>query len=326
MRDIFYFIRELYPKNTPFVICTIIEKQGSTPRKEGAAMVVNRQGLVYGTIGGGAIEHRAILRAQEIMDTKINCNEKYILTKNEIEDLGMVCGGMNQIHFEYISNNEKFCGLDPNRPAYIVYHLSNHTGFDLFYQDKWLTENTEDLDIDLCKKKSSTVFSHNKNQYFSLKLFESSRAFLFGGGHVSRALSKLLDFLNFEVHIVENRKEFLQAEDFPRKAILHFVEYDNLDTLDISSSDYCCVLTRGHISDNEVVNQLLIKEPKYLGVIGSRKKSILLFTRLMEEGYKEEQVKKIHAPIGVDIAAETPEEIAVSIAAEMIQKRNGEIK
>lgn len=322
MNDIFYYIRELYPKNTPFVICTIFKKQGSTPRKEGAAMIVNDSGLVYGTIGGGAIEHEAILQAKKIMNSRQNSDEKYILTKNDARDIGMVCGGMNFVHFEYVKDNRCFLQLNPRSTSYIAYHLFRDIPFELFYEKRWLTDNPLDLTLEQCQKNNHSVLSVEENEVFVTKLFDSSRAYLFGGGHVSRAVSNILDFLNFEVHIVENRKEFLNESDFPKGARLHLLDYEHLESLDIRPSDYCCVLTRGHASDGAVVRQLIAKQPKYLGVIGSKRKSLLLFKQLQEEGFEKEEIQQIHAPIGIEIGAETPEEIAISIASQIIQIRN----
>ncbi|MDO5714987.1 MAG: XdhC family protein [Tissierellia bacterium] len=325
MKNLFTYIRECYPKNTPFLIATVTKKTGSAPRGAGSHMLVDSKGLQYGTIGGGAIEYAAIQEAIQALNKKNNLTKKYILTEKDAMNLGMVCGGQNEIHFEYFESNDIFINMKSDEKKYIVYNTTKNTPCIIMDSER-LQSFTEKNSLPKNWKRIScfTVENHG-NIYFVQKMFLSSSIYIFGGGHVSRALAPILNYLNFNLCIIENRKEFLKSEDFPANSILHLMEYDNITDLNIDAEDYVCVMTRGHASDEVVVEQILKINPKYLGVIGSRRKTKLMKQKLLDKGFSKALVDSIHGPIGMDISAETPEEIAISIAGEIIKIKNTEV-
>ncbi len=150
-------------------------------------------------------------------------------------------------------------------------------------------------------------------------------AYIFGGGHVSYALEPILRHIGFDTIVIDDREEYANPERFPYAvktlAVESFAEAFEQITFDEHS--YIVIVTRGHKGDLEVLREALKQKRAYLGMIGSRKKNHLLFDILTEEGVSREQLEKVYAPIGEHIYAETPEEIGVSIAAEMIKVRAG---
>ncbi len=150
------------------------------------------------------------------------------------------------------------------------------------------------------------------------------RLILLGGGHVSLALSRIAVPVGFEVIVADDRPIFANAERFPTATRVICDSFENaIHDIGIRSSDYVCVLTRGHRWDRQCVCQLLDGVmPSYLGMIGSRRRVIGMKESLIEDGYTEQQLAALHAPIGLPIGAVTPEEIAVSIVAELIQHRS----
>lgn len=152
---------------------------------------------------------------------------------------------------------------------------------------------------------------------------EKSRAFIFGGGHVAKALEPVLRHVDFETWIIDDRAEYANGDRFPQaEATIVCDGFDHcFDHIPVDENSYIVIVTRGHKGDLQVLRQALQLPHAYLGMIGSRRKNKLLFDALREEGVSEEALQEVHAPIGLDIGSETPEEIGVSIAAEMIQAR-----
>ena len=158
---------------------------------------------------------------------------------------------------------------------------------------------------------------------------ERSKAYIFGGGHVAKALEPVLRHVDFDIYIIDDREEYANAERFPEAAATVVCEdfdhcFDALQSagIDPEEDSYLIIVTRGHRGDLSVLRQALRRPFAYLGMIGSRRKNNLLFDTLREEGVGEELLAKVHAPIGLEIGSETPEEIGVSIAAEIIQVRS----
>ena len=148
--------------------------------------------------------------------------------------------------------------------------------------------------------------------------------YLFGAGHISTWLAPLAKMSGFRVVVIDDREEFCNAERFPQADELLVVPFTEVfNRLAVSPSSYLAILTRGHIFDHTVLRSALRYSPAYIGMIGSRRKIDILYRSLLEEGVSPASLQKVHAPIGLPIGAESPEEIAICIAAELIQVRAG---
>ena len=155
---------------------------------------------------------------------------------------------------------------------------------------------------------------------------KSGKVYIFGGGHVSQALVPVLASVGFRCVVLEDREEFLQKELFPGAWEVRRVCNDRIsETVKIREEDYVCILTRGHKDDMIIQAQVLQTKASYIGVIGSRRKAAAVAAVLKEKYHiSSEELKRVHTPIGLPIGAETPAEIAVSIAAELIRCRAGQ--
>jgi xanthine dehydrogenase accessory factor len=152
----------------------------------------------------------------------------------------------------------------------------------------------------------------------------SPTAFLFGCGHISVIVSKIGAMAGFQVVAVDDRAEFACEERFPDAEQVVAMAFSNAFLqLKVNRSSYIVIVTRGHAGDQEVLEWALGTEARYIGMIGSRQKIQSLYNRLEEKGVAPETLQRVHAPIGLDIGALTPAEIAVSIVAEMINVRRG---
>ena len=148
------------------------------------------------------------------------------------------------------------------------------------------------------------------------------RAFIFGGGHVSKGISKIATLAGFSTSIIDNREAFANAERFPEAEATYAEEYEDVfPKLPVNSSSYIIIVTRGHRDDMRVLRWAVNTPARYIAMIGSKRKTISVVHELEKEGIPREAFEKVFAPMGLEIGAEMPEEIAISVVAEMIAVR-----
>lgn len=150
-----------------------------------------------------------------------------------------------------------------------------------------------------------------------------SDAYIFGGGHVAYALEPLLRHVDFTTTVIDDREEYANPERYPKaERTIVCDDFDHcFDEVETDDDSYIVIVTRGHRGDLKVLRNALRQPCAYIGMIGSKRKNRLLFDTLLEEGFTQEELDRVHAPIGIEIKSETPEEIGISITAEMIQVR-----
>ena len=246
-------------KGEVIALVTIVETKGSTPREVGAKMMVGKDGLISGTIGGGITEAKIIEEAKQALREGKEKLLDYHLTKEEAAlDKGAICGGDMKVFIDVLQPKEE--------------------------------------------------------------------VLIFGGGHIAVYVSKLAKMVGFKVTVIDDREEFANKERFPETDEIIVGSIDKaLQHIKITPSTYIIVVTRGHLQDQEVLASIIESDAAYIGMIGSRKKNATVFQHLEEQGISAQELKKVHAPIGIDIGAQTPEEIAVSIIAEIIEVRRKKV-
>ena len=301
------FAKLLYEmeKQHDTVLVTIVNESGSAPRGTGAQMLVSRSGLQMGTIGGGNVENLSILHAQELMDEKRSDIHEYKLHTNEKEDIGMVCGGDVTVLFSYIAGTDS--RWHDTAASVLARIAAREDGF---------------LALPMSGDAAYIADEQPVGDVFAMALPIGERAILFGAGHCSLALAPLLRTVGFRVTVFDDRSDLVSSERFPDAETLICGDFTKIDQyLTVGADDYIVVMTSGHSHDYEVQEQVLRRPLAYVGVIGSRHKTAAVNAKLREAGVAEEAISTIHTPVGVAIKAVTPEEIAVSIAGEMIYER-----
>jgi len=149
-------------------------------------------------------------------------------------------------------------------------------------------------------------------------------AFIFGAGHISKSLSQVATLAGFATVVVDNRESFANRDRFPEAAAVHAAEYEEVfPQLAINETSYVIIVTRGHRDDMRVLKLAIATPARYLAMIGSKRKVLNVIRELEKEGVERAALEKIHAPMGLDIGAISPEEIAISVTAEMIAVRRG---
>ena len=325
-------MRELFEKTAArlragedVVWCVILAAEGSTPRGVGAVMAVFADGSCCGTIGGGAAEYQAARSALELPSEPCGTHKQaairsFALYSGGTEATGMICGGKLTLGFLPFPSYgvESFEGIDWDAENWLFLDVNENGSFGIsvvvrpipdpagLYPGFPFTDTLPDGTLRLI-----------------MPLFSPERVWVFGAGHVSAALAPLLLRLGFPVTVIDPRPELARADRFPGATVL-CADFEPLpEAVSIGPRDYAVVMTTGHEKDLAVLRQVLITPASYVGCIGSRRKTAFVNQALAEEGFSPAEIARIHAPIGLPIKAETPEEIAVSIAAELILHRAG---
>lgn len=335
MQRLFSEWRRLAAEGRDVVLCSVVAASGSSPRGTGAKMLVLDDGATVGTIGGGAVEQRAIAIAKEVHRTRRSLTQSFDLSAANISELGMVCGGNAVVHFQYATSDdsdlsellEYEAGLRSKLiDAWLVTAVLPGGGCSLdIWAEGHLRLNKGIHTADLPKSfGSKAVFiardeDSQRPALYIEPLVQSGRVIIFGGGHVSQALVPVLAKVGFNCVVFEDRPRFARLELFP--GAIATIEGDFADIgakVNFREEDCIVIMTRGHEGDYTVLEQALRTPVYYLGLIGSKHKMAHTQARLLEAGFSSDVFARIHNPIGLPILADTPEEIAISVAAEMI--------
>jgi xanthine dehydrogenase accessory factor len=333
MKEIFQHLSKVFEKNEAAVLVTVTSSSGSTPRGEGAHMLVSKAGRLTGTIGGGAVEYHAEEIAKKALKKHSAHMEKFILAPNKNVDLGMICGGNVEVSFHYLSGedpiNQQLCTevndhYAKNQQGWLVLEIepdnTNHIGF---YSEATgligsVTSELPTVDFEAGTK----IIKMNQHTYWIESLLQKGKVYVFGSGHVAQALVPVLTNLNFYCVVLDDRPEFLTKEHFPTADERIIVDLTNFEQqIQLTADDYGVIMTRSHRFDFEAARQLLQMPAYYLGLMGSKRKVANQISRLKEYGYSDEEIKKIHMPIGLEINGETPAELAISVAGQLIMER-----
>ncbi|MBQ0040495.1 MAG: xanthine dehydrogenase accessory protein XdhC [Clostridiales bacterium] len=306
MRTVFSKIPYLMEKNIDLMLVTIVEQAGSSPRGNGSQMLVCPEGQLCGTIGGGSVEKTAEQYAIKLIAEKKSELHLYELRKGVNEDIGMECGGDVKVLFQYIDSSDA-------RWLELARQITTRIADK---QAGWLVLHLDGSMPSLENERPEG------DGIFAMSLAIGERVLLCGGGHVAKALAPVLASVGFRIWVMDIREEFVTEERFPMAERRIVGDYSKLnDYIDISEDDYVVVMTNGHAHDFDVEEQVLRTETAYVGVIGSAKKTASVNERLRAAGIDEETISGVHTPIGLNIKAVTPEEIAISITAEMVLVR-----
>lgn len=309
-------------------LATVIGRSGSAPRHAGAQMVVTRDFSVLGTIGGGQVESDVLAACLPVRKNGLARILHFDMTGFS-PDADMICGGVVDILIERLTPGHlplfREAAACRDRAAFGVWlvdlsdpaspHRTFHT--DAASLPQAVLEQ-------VCSNAAACIDLDGKHVYVE-PLMHQGVVVLCGGGHVSFATGKLAHEVGFEVIAVDDREEYAAPTRFPFARAVHVLpEFRGLaEACGIGPEHYIVIATRGHSYDRECLAQAMRTTAHYVGMIGSKRKRDGIFSFLRSEGFAEADFGRVHSPIGLEIGAETPEEIAVSIVAELIAARRG---
>jgi len=339
-------ILETLKAGEPLVLATILSQAGSTPRTAGTRMAVKKDRSIFGTIGGGKVEAEVMRTAVEVLDTDRSQVASFDLTSADAaREMDMICGGKLSVLMEPVKPTADAVSLytavvdclTAGRKGRMVARLgAGETPPDRI--DRCLVTADGDVQGDFSPsdalmtalkesagERAPAVIEVDGSRYLVEPCFVPGTVYLFGAGHVSRQVAKLARMIDFRVVALDDRAEFANRDRFPDAAETHVIpDFKRaFDGLAIDADSYLVILTRGHAHDRTVLEGALRTDAGYIGMIGSRKKRNAIYKRLLADGFTQADIDRVHSPIGLSIGAETPEEIGVSIVAELIQARAG---
>jgi xanthine dehydrogenase accessory factor len=332
------------------VLATIISSTGSTPVPPGAKMLVREHARIpLGTVGGGCVEGDVQEAARQLMASGgTSLIRRFTLTEDDIES-GMLCGGIIDILIEMISkeHGEVYATGLSRREAgtdSAVVTLVSGDGFVLGKSVVFpsVTGNDE-ADVQVFRRiagdmppsfredvrsaidrQAVTRMPGPGGEYIIEPVVGNQDLIIFGGGHVSRYVSRSAAMAGFRVTVVDDRPEYANAQRFPEAYRTVAADFDaSWDQLETNRSTSIVIVTRGHKFDESVLERALQRNVRYIGMIGSRRKVIAIFENLARRGTSPAILRNVRAPIGIDIGAVTAEEIGISITAELIAVRRG---
>lgn len=309
-------------------LVSVVESGGSTPRGAGALMAVFPDGRTAGTIGGGNVEYEAQTLAKALLAEGGQALRHFRFVQGDAASLGMVCGGDVTLQFQYLPGGDTAAiavlralldASGKNADIWLVRRLEGDRVAAMDLAGRSGCPRLPGLPVDILQNKA--VF---RDGWFAVPVVKAGRVYIFGGGHVSQALVPAIAAVGFRPVVYDDRPEFTDPALFPQAEGTLCGSFETLSgQVKVTPDDYVVIMTRGHQADYEVLTQTLRSGAKYLGCIGSKKKLALCRDRLLAAGFTAEEYARVHAPIGLAIGAETPEEIAVSVTAELIAVRAG---
>jgi xanthine dehydrogenase accessory factor len=352
MRNIYVRLLHELKEQKSLALATIVETRGSTPQVPGATALFSSEGLLEGTLGGGLLEADAQKKALETLKIKASLLSEFSLRADISSGEGAVCGGEVKILIDACPEQHEGTfqdlsqSLSERKPGILATFVNRKAEETASLSRRWIEKKeklAEDLGqhLSFFKKTVRRALAESKPFFLKVKkeMFpeEAEQGFLFlepifplpqlviaGAGHIGQAVSHLGSLLNFEVTVIDDRPEFANKERLPDADQIIVAEIGKaIWNFPISSDTYLVIVTRGHKEDAAALRQCISSEASYIGMIGSTRKIKLMRQKFLEEGWATPgQFDHVHAPIGIDIQSKTVQEIAVSIAAQLVLIRS----
>ncbi|MBZ0180925.1 MAG: XdhC family protein [Melioribacteraceae bacterium] len=312
------FARDNINEYDKVLLLTVADSSNHSPGRQGFKMLLTQSGLTKGTVGGGIMEKQLIDYGIELLSRK---EEKQIKRlqhspKTDLEQSGLICGGFQTIIFSILTLNEI------NTINKILENLNKRENgllklsYNLFEYDSSQSQ------------KDDCFFNYENDSEFLYKenIGFTDTAYIIGGGHVGLAVSQIMKFIGFYVIVFDHRNDVFTMNQNTYADEKIITDYKNVNQfIKEGSKSYAIIVTPMHVGDKDALGSVIKLDLKYIGMMGSARKIKTVINNLAKDGVDKKLFEEVHTPIGLEIEAETPEEIAVSIAAEIISiKRKAE--
>ncbi|WP_440067354.1 XdhC family protein [Tenacibaculum discolor] len=311
------FWQQLYTKlqnRQKVYLLTVIENLGSSPGRKGFKMLITENGFIYGSVGGGVMEFALVEEAKQLLqqENPPTFSKKQIHKGNIKHGSGMICSGEQTVAFHCLDTKHR------SIISTIISSLQQGKKGTLH-----LSPSLFDFTPDVLESQFEYDINSKEDWYFKEHIGFKETLYIVGGGHVGVAVSELFVKLGFYVVVFDNRENLNTLENNQTAHKKQVIDYNDIENyIEESSSSYVAIMTNKYTDDKLVLSKLLKNNYQFLGVLGSKAKLQTMWEVLQNEGFTQEELNKAHAPIGLFIKSETPEEIAVSIAAQIIQIKN----
>jgi xanthine dehydrogenase accessory factor len=342
MRETVRQLIQALERGQPLVLCQVVETRGSTPQKAGAIMVVDPSGGQLGTLGGGCVENEVKQKSLRHLDGSPPALHSFVLDHDYAWADGLICGGKMVIVSQSMGGREPLAyyravdrAIDQgegyteavvvNPERVLGAGLGDRCLFDGEGRAtaQWPAGTPSDLLADRVRPLDERPRPEVDRGVAVLPGLPRVRLVIVGAGHVGQAVADLAARADFDVWVVDDRQQYANSERFPmaRRIVVGPID-ESLRSLEITPRTYALIVTRGHGHDQEALHHLAPTPASYVGLIGSRRKIRLIFDDLREQGMPRAALERVAAPVGLEIGSQTVTEIAVSIVAELIARRN----
>lgn len=316
--EFWQFIDTQLRRDSGVMLLIVAESHGSSPGRAGYKMAVAEDGELMGSVGGGVMEvtlvEQAKVKSKKAKGKKAAEIVEQVHRKDVPNSSGMICSGRQSIILKQVTQN------DLHTIETIIDRLEQKksAAFEISNVSFQIIENTQDNSPFYFSKASETEFVYQEKVGYKHNLF------IVGGGHCALALSELMLRLSFHISIFDDRPELNTLEKNRHANEIKVIDsYENIaGHVPSGDENYVVVMTIGYAFDEIVIRKLFDKDFKYFGVLGSKAKMKTLMKTLQDDGFDKDRLAKIHTPVGLSISSRTPEEIAISIAAEIISVKN----
>lgn len=318
--QLWQFVADRLKEDESVILLVVAESSGSSPGRAGYKMAIGEDGELCGSIGGGVMEVNLVDQGRTMISEPgaiATGFREQVHQKNSPNSSGMICSGKQTVLFRLLTSD------DAETVATVIGSIERRTAACLILASSRFSvempkAGTQNDDFKFEKHRDGEFI-------YREKLGAKNALYIVGGGHCALALSELMSKMDFHISIFDDRPELntLDKNRFAETIEIIRSYEDIADHIHSSPNAYVVVMTLGYAFDKIVIQRLLDKEFRYFGVLGSRAKMATLMKELKAEGFDEVKLKQIHTPIGLAINSRTPEEIAVSIAAEIISIKNG---
>ncbi|MBA4369480.1 MAG: dehydrogenase, partial [Desulfobacterium sp.] len=318
MNDIFTAILDIVKTGQDLVLARIVNSKGSTPRTSGARMVVRRDRSISGTIGGGLVEASAIKAAMDVFETGCSALFEMDLSSEALAETEMICGGRLQILCEYIPSDKHTISLFESivQTEQKLQTRLLCTEFDenkecLTVSRRLLLKNGKDIQafavnpeihhdiLRMIKNAIGSAILVIEGRNYCIDVLESRHTvFIFGAGHVAKEVSALAMNVGFHAIVLDDRIEFANKKRFPFPAEIAVLDsFENcFRDREVYDHSYIVIVTRGHLHDKTVLAQSLQTQAGYIGMIGSRRKRDSIYQALLQEGFTDHDLARVHSP------------------------------
>ena len=300
----------------PVAVATVISTWGSAPRPAGSRMAISQSGKIAGSVSGGCLEGEVFEQAQAILKGRPASLFHYGVSDDLAWTVGLSCGGEVDVLIEPLSEvHRKLIGaLQAERPVVLETDVGAAPGA------RQLLTPTDAGASDLLEQENPV----RRDGTFLEPFPRPPELFIFGGSHVAIPLTRLADALGFRVTVVDARSKFADRERFPEaRRVVHAWPDEVLKELPMDGSTYVVILTHDPKFDDPTITAALRGRPRYIGAIGSKKTHRERVARLTAAGVNPAELGRVHAPIGLDLGAQTAEETALAILSQMVAVRHG---
>lgn len=308
--EVWKFIQQKLAADKNIMLLYVLQSEGSSPGRQGFKMAVASDDEFCGTIGGGIMEYKLVEKAKMLLqqnETAVALQHQYHDKEKTKDQSGMICSGSQINAFIPLSSSDKE----------IINKIISSPEKSIQLSAKGL---------ELSDKAAGLQYKTDTDWLYRESINEQPVIHIIGGGHVGLALSELMNYLGFYIKLYDNRPDLntVTANSFADE--IHIVDYESIaGEFNQTEHDYVVIMTIGYRTDKSVLKQLINKPFFYIGLLGSDNKIDILMNEMKAEGISQQLLEKIHSPIGINILSKTTKEIAVSIAAEIIRKKNKEL-